>query len=162
EGYHAHPLNRGWMNAFRRWTRSEVFRKYWLLLRGEYSWDFVRFCESELNLDPGKPRLVRTRCGPELLQRPEWLALSGEFAAEWPTVPGGLNALADATEDLAGAFSADAGPAPPPLWLINLTPAGQELAGAQPAPDYPCGVILVWQPPDSASDFELVVWIRGA
>ena len=29
EGYHAHPLNRGWMNAFYRWANSRIFRQHW-------------------------------------------------------------------------------------------------------------------------------------
>src|SRR5205085_1675207 len=50
--YHAHPLNLGWMNSFRRWTGAPLFHRYWPFLRGEYSQDFVRFCERALNLRP--------------------------------------------------------------------------------------------------------------
>jgi hypothetical protein len=35
--------NRGWMNLFRRWGRSETFQKYFEKLQTNYSTDFVRF-----------------------------------------------------------------------------------------------------------------------
>src|SRR5262249_30770641 len=46
--YHAHPLNRGWMNTFRRWTATEAFQRFWPILAGTYSKDFVEFCERTL------------------------------------------------------------------------------------------------------------------
>ena len=52
ERFGAHPLNRGWMNVFRRWTASGAFHRYWPALRGQYSRGFVRFCEVALNLAP--------------------------------------------------------------------------------------------------------------
>src|SRR5262249_60045160 len=55
KGYHAHPLNRGWMIAFHRWANSAVLRRHWLTVRGGFSRDFVRFCEQELKLDPRSP-----------------------------------------------------------------------------------------------------------
>lgn len=57
ESYSDHPLNRGWMNAFRRWTSSSVFQTYWPAVRGEFSEGFVRFCESELNLRVQIPKV---------------------------------------------------------------------------------------------------------
>ena len=47
----AHPLSRGWMNVFRRWTASGVFQRFWPVLRGNFSREFVRFCSVALNLD---------------------------------------------------------------------------------------------------------------
>jgi hypothetical protein len=35
--------NRGWMNLFRRWARSETFRKHFSALQTVYSTDFVAF-----------------------------------------------------------------------------------------------------------------------
>jgi hypothetical protein len=49
--FHAHPLNSGWMNVFRRWSGSRTFRKYWPALRDEFCSDFVKFCERELHLE---------------------------------------------------------------------------------------------------------------
>ena len=48
--FQAHPVNRGWMNTFRRWTSSAAFHRYWPFLRAEYSKPFVAFCENVLNL----------------------------------------------------------------------------------------------------------------
>jgi choline dehydrogenase len=48
--YHEHPINSGWMTVFRRWSQSRTFLKYWPELRGEFSREFVKFCERELNL----------------------------------------------------------------------------------------------------------------
>ena len=50
------PLNRGWLSVFRRWTTTEVVRRYWPVLRNEYSEGFVRFCETQMRLraDPRK------------------------------------------------------------------------------------------------------------
>ena len=60
ESFHQHPMNRGWMNAFRRWTRSDAFQRHWITLRGMFTADFVRFCERELYLRtaPARPRRV--------------------------------------------------------------------------------------------------------
>ena len=57
--FYAHPENRGWMGAFRRWTSTEAFHVYWPFLRAEYSKQFVTFCENILNLLP--PRVIVTR-----------------------------------------------------------------------------------------------------
>ncbi len=48
--YHAHPLNRPWMNVFRRWSAAPTLRRLWPSLRGGYSKEFVRFAEYQLNL----------------------------------------------------------------------------------------------------------------
>ena len=48
--HHAHALNRGWMNVFRRWTSAPQLQLLWPSLRGMYSRDFVRFAEYQLNL----------------------------------------------------------------------------------------------------------------
>src|ERR1700732_4323904 len=45
-----HPLNRGWMNVFRRWTDSDIFNRHWAALRGQFSQEFVQFCKNELKL----------------------------------------------------------------------------------------------------------------
>lgn len=48
--YHAHPLNRPWMNVFRRWSATPTLRRLWPSLRGGYSKEFVGFAEYQLNL----------------------------------------------------------------------------------------------------------------
>lgn len=48
--YYNHPDNRGWMNLFRRWARSETFRMVWSINKGLYGRNFKEFAEARLNL----------------------------------------------------------------------------------------------------------------
>ncbi len=43
-------MNRGWMSVFRRWASTPALRQLWPILRGEFSQDFVKFCETQLEL----------------------------------------------------------------------------------------------------------------
>ena len=101
QGYFAHPMNRGWMNTFRRWTSSRVFASYWPLIRGQFSKDFVRFCETELRLAPGQLLVERLSRASESqlladsggedtdpVLRHQWNAvesIQNEFSREWPS-----------------------------------------------------------------------------
>lgn len=49
------PSNRGWMNLFRRWALSRMFRFTWASTAGTYSARFQSFCEFHLSLDSGEP-----------------------------------------------------------------------------------------------------------
>lgn len=44
------PLNRGWMNLFRRWAQAPDFRRAWAVSIGAYSRGFQAFCEHVLGL----------------------------------------------------------------------------------------------------------------
>lgn len=46
----SHPNNRGWMNAFRQWSWSPVFRLAWVSGVAMYGKPFVTFCELRLDL----------------------------------------------------------------------------------------------------------------
>ena len=48
--YYNYPDNRGWMNLFRRWARSEIFRMVWSINKGLYGRNFKEFAETHLNL----------------------------------------------------------------------------------------------------------------
>jgi hypothetical protein len=87
ENYYAHPLHRGWMGVFRRWASSDTFQKYWPILRGEYSKDFIRFCERTLNL-PRVTALPRQLTAWE----PTLCPVNAEFCHEWAAI------LSDATQ----------------------------------------------------------------
>ena len=50
EKYSAHPMNRGWLNLFHRWTSAPTFRRYWPHLRSEFSREFIHFCECRLSV----------------------------------------------------------------------------------------------------------------
>ena len=47
---HGHPLSRGWMNLFRRWSATSTLREFWPILRGGHSRQFVDFVHRHLNL----------------------------------------------------------------------------------------------------------------
>ena len=78
----AHPLNSGWVNALNRWTTSAPFRRHWPTLRGEYSEQFVRFCEREFGLAIQPLIVAIDRQCPS--DRGEIDLLRREFEREWP------------------------------------------------------------------------------
>jgi len=53
EADHDHPDNRGWMNLFRHWSWSGMFRATWAISASIYGARFQRFCERFLDLRPG-------------------------------------------------------------------------------------------------------------
>ncbi|MGD2021345.1 MAG: hypothetical protein PVJ47_09835, partial [Thiohalocapsa sp.] len=57
---HHAPSNRGWMNLFRRWTWSRMFRFTWMITAGTYSARFQSFCENQLGLEAGVPKISDT------------------------------------------------------------------------------------------------------
>lgn len=53
----AHPGNRGWMNLFRHWAGSGMFRVTWAICIANYGARFQQFCKRHLNLDTGELKL---------------------------------------------------------------------------------------------------------
>jgi hypothetical protein len=49
-----HPDNSGWMNLFRHWTWSAMFRATWLISASCYGTRFRSFCENRLELSPAR------------------------------------------------------------------------------------------------------------
>lgn len=49
-GNRQHPDNRGAMNLFRRWARSEFLRSVYPVVRSVYGQEFQKFCEDQLRL----------------------------------------------------------------------------------------------------------------
>lgn len=102
----SHPLNAGWMNLFHRWSQTYLLRRFWPLLRNEYSRQFVFFCERELALKT-EPREMPAHLEPlDTIDRDHpncWKRIVAEFDREWPREKerhGGLEGLlcADAIE----------------------------------------------------------------
>ena len=60
EQFWNHPDNRGWMNLFRYWSWSPMFRIAWGMSSPTYGTRFVTFCETRLGL-PALPDLVEVR-----------------------------------------------------------------------------------------------------
>ncbi len=57
--FDAHPLNRGWVAAFHRWSMMPAFRRLWPVLRTDFSRPFIEYCESRFSLGVGYTRLMR-------------------------------------------------------------------------------------------------------
>jgi predicted acylesterase/phospholipase RssA len=175
--YHEHPLNRGWMNVFRRWTDSDAFSRYWPALRGQYGQEFVQFCEKELKLLLWGIYVRRYASGME--GRPNVHALrqlATEFAFEWfgeRQSGRGLHALWRKAKALAVELNTFSGsglkPLAPLIWVIWVENAskGDRGTATDGCTPFPCGVILVFrrttetQPAGSVDEFEFFVWIEG-
>ena len=81
------PMNRGWMNTFRRWVEHRRrSSQLWPLFRPEYGTDFVRFCEEELHMRarPGGVRELLSSRAARDVRRESVDLLAEEFAREWP------------------------------------------------------------------------------
>jgi hypothetical protein len=166
---YAHPMNRGWMDIFHRWTSAETFRSHWPHLRAEFAREFVRFCERQMRLGEviGTPVPLQPDELPGRLNR-----LLLEFEDQWPEYRAELEHRLDA------AMSAGS----PSVWVIY---AGHpELL----TPSVPAGIILVsragvYLPPAESlppaetdllrweneggrmalmAVYDLFVWLRGA
>ncbi|HYH69423.1 MAG TPA: hypothetical protein VD866_32310 [Urbifossiella sp.] len=86
DGSFSHPLQSGWMGSFRRWAAAATFQKYWPVVRGEYSRDFVRFCERVLNLPAVKVQSVQINTLPAGTWQGMIERLDKEYVAEWAGV----------------------------------------------------------------------------
>lgn len=137
--FHAHPLNRGWMNLFRRWAASARFHALWPTLRGAFSRPFVDFAETHLNLDVP---ITVVRCVPPDALR---AVLFQEFGLEWP------HRLEEFNAAVARPLPMPDDPARPAVWL-----AADD--AAQPLKDFR-GVAVASEGPDA---LRLNVWVRLA
>jgi hypothetical protein len=161
DAYHAHPLNRGWMNLFRRWTNAPKFHAYWPFLRGELSQEFVRFCEQALNMTP-----VDVAAEPMNRQAiqgwlPEVRRMDREFEQEWASerdhlrwLPTGRY-LVDAIV-VAHSFHQLLGLGEPLIWRLAMRDdKGQGMEQA-------CGLVCAGPAfRGSGRNLELLVWLRG-
>ena len=57
---HAHPDNRGWMNLFRHWAWSGMFKVTYAMCCSMYGARFQTFCERNLKLRPGEVNVERS------------------------------------------------------------------------------------------------------
>jgi patatin-like phospholipase len=157
---YAHPLNRGWMDVFHRWTSAETVRRHWPLLRGEFGRGFVSFCEKQMRLGvvKGKAVAIDPHTAPERLAR-----LCLEFEDQWETPKGQLTL--DGRIERARVLDAEH-----KGWLVypdNPYPLDRATA-TQEEGQIPAGVILVSPSKLSANEpekrriYDFLVWMRGA
>jgi hypothetical protein len=153
---YAHPMNRGWMDIFHRWTSAETVRSHWPLLRAEFGRDFVRFCEHQMRLGviEGRPKKLRPNRRPRNLDR-----LLQEFKDQWPDKVKWLRKLVkSAGEKKQG----------PHVWLIHPEYADSRPQALLETGGTPAGIIAVTpdetfgSQPQPPRDYVLFVWLRGA
>jgi predicted acylesterase/phospholipase RssA len=68
-----HPDNRGWMNLFRHWSWSWMFRLTWAVSAATYGARFQKFCERRLSIPSGAVD-APLRPGPPFAEPPETLS----------------------------------------------------------------------------------------
>ena len=171
--YSSLPINRGWMNSFRRWAATEAFRRTWPVLRSEFSSEFVRFCEEQLHLNAAEPSVLSLPSLDDFLKLPADDSLKvaidlldNEFQREWPDEHRqgrGPKALVAASSKLKN---------PPLAWLIVQAQSGQSQKADQSPNKFVCGVFLATRSdqipqtvlPDGTKQdsVEFFVWIRRA
>ena len=167
DNYSDHPLNRGWMNVFRRWTSSRIFQTHWPAVRGEFSEGFVRFCEDELNLTVADPEVIwldpampPPHPGSPQEFRGAVVELDKEFSLEWPDVI--LREIRDRRSGLIDIFDFavkyPAAPGNPKAGLVVPGTVAVPQQSTSEPPQY--GLIVAWKSSDGVID--LVIWLRGA
>ena len=154
------PMNRGWIAVFRRWTTAPTLRRLWPILRAEYSPDFIKFCETQLELGVRIEAVPRSRLDPAYFEASQTL-IGAEFAREWPREKALDDRLRDAEQNWR-----DWTDQHPILLIIQAPPGDGEVADS---PDrVACGIVFAGRisPGDPARDepsrYELFVWIRRA
>ena len=157
------PMNRGWINALRRWVGTAAFQLFWPVFRSQISPDFVRFLEDELHLATSKPTIRRlSEVKPQSLQDDSLKILSAEFDREWPDGDARGRDL-DALKTNADSFQYGG---KPPVWLLIRSPSGPKPSGtvAQPDDELPQGsfvggVVMLLKDADPDA-YELFAWVR--
>ncbi len=174
------PMNRGWMNVFRRWANTDAFRRHWPAFRTEFSPDFVKFCEEQLHLVAAKPVLVRVPQGyqPKSFEGESLATLTREFAREWPELAepepafsGVARPRRGLAERIAEAVALNPG-GDPLIWLAVEAPSGHGAADQSPE-KFPGGVFLISDYVEVVDKdaktvttatrpytFELLAWVR--
>jgi hypothetical protein len=158
DSYRDHPMHRGWMNVFRRWSSSVIFQQLWPVFRGQFNRDFVDFCEDELRLQPARTDHVRLLELPAEQRERAVSFLADAFNREWPSAAlGGALATGWITNGLPGLI-ADAGQltlSQPAAWVIR-----QEITVPHAKPGwFPCGIALARSDPLSPLELEFFAWM---
>jgi hypothetical protein len=147
EANYSHPLNRGWLDVFSRWTNTKAFRRMWPIVRSEFSQRFVNFCERQLGLS----KIVISL---NSLTKEQLDNLNIEFQSQWPS-----ESLVERETRVQKQNGNDL------KWSIGVSMQGGESAPAI------CGVAMLLSDrtlcndpslPQNSERCELFLWIRGA
>jgi hypothetical protein len=154
------PTNRGWMVAFRRWTSTPTLRRLWPILRGEYSQDFVKFCETQLGLGVRLAAVGRAQLDQTFFESAKKL-IGEEFAREWPAEPALDDLIHDAEQNWSGWTDQQ------PISLLIQAPLGNDEVAESPD-KVACGIVFASRLStgdpvrDQPARFEIFVWMRRA
>lgn len=158
ESHYKHPLNRGWLDVFHRWTHAPTVRELWPVVRSEYARGFAAFCEKQMGMGAVVPLLVPMGTP----KPPDWERFLLELEDQVPkrgTAAGALNPYWDWD---AWIREAQQQPVQKPRGWYIFPKNESTMAGRTDANDkIPCGVIVLHAPPGETT-YELFVWMRGA
>lgn len=159
--HYAHPLNRGWMNLFRRWATTPMFRRCWPILCGTFSRAFVEFAECHLYVPPSSHlTYLQQRLTDASIQ-----AIHTQLVSEW-TIE------AQIPEDFVAAlqtpyrFSTMSGPEESGVWSAWIQFEGDRTALTHAPQGELLGVVVLApraQTPEEHSKTSLTIygWIRA-
>ena len=159
--HYAHPLNRGWMNLFRRWATTPMFRRCWPIICGTFSRAFVEFAECHL--------YVPQSSGLTYLQRPltetSIHAVHAQLVSEWmieTQIPEDFVAALKAPYQLPTTSSRD----PSAVWSAWIHFDTDSVAPTHVSQGELLGVVVLasrTQTPDEHSKTSLTIygWIRA-
>lgn len=141
KGHYDLPMDRGWMNAFRRWSASRTFRRFWPTLRSEFGPDFVQFCEDQLHLGRSANPVYRLpdTYAPDDFEGQAVELLNAEYLREWPEAIAGAGQDLKAILTRAKALGASRR-MPLPAWLIVQAPPGAQAARSS-TEKFACGLV---------------------
>jgi hypothetical protein len=154
------PTNRGWMVAFRRWTSTPTLRRLWPIVRGEYSQDFVKFCETQLGLGVRIAAVGRAQLDQTFYESAKKI-IGEEFAREWPAERPLADLIHDAEQNWSGWTDQQ------PISLLIQAPLGNDEVAESPD-KVACGIVFASRlstgdpVPDQPARFEIFVWMRRA
>jgi hypothetical protein len=80
-----HPDNRGWMNFFRHWSWSAMFRVTWAISAATFGARFQTFCSRRLDLKIGDVSVAAARSGTPAVQ-PDWQDLEDKLVLNFVEV----------------------------------------------------------------------------
>src|SRR5262249_22296105 len=145
EGYPEHPMNRGYLNVFRRCSGSRTIHKHWPAVRSSLNQEFVLFCEREVKMPGSRPQVdCYKHVRDEMVVMQALAQMAKEFKREWP-LEGSLCEFLE----------------PPEMaWIIRNGSEGDGAGVGTVA--YPCGLIALRFPEvDAKPWYELFMWMRG-
>lgn len=81
--FDGHPLNRGWVSVFHRWSTMPMFRRLWPIIRADFSKEFIDYCESRFSLKVNYSN-VTPLWGKTAAEKRYRGILVQEYRLEWP------------------------------------------------------------------------------